>query len=58
MWQQFLTDRATEYLRFFIRAIMLTIGISFGIAATYVSVKAFWFGVDYLDHTVFANPWW
>ena len=53
-----MTDRFTEYLRFFIRAITLTIGISFGVAMTYVLVKTFWFSVDYLDHTIFSSPWW
>ena len=58
MWQPLLTDRFTEYLRFFIRAIGLTVGISFGVGLIYVAVKACWFGVDYLDHTLFAGPWW
>jgi len=53
-----MTDRFTEYLRFFIRAIGLTVGISFGVGLIYVAVKACWFGVDYLDHTLFAGPWW
>ena len=58
MWQPALTDRFTEYLQFFVRAIGFIIGITFGVAAVYVALKTAWFGVDYLDHTIFDGPWW
>lgn len=57
MWQQMLTDRFTEYLRFFIRAHVLVNAIWFGLASIYFTMKVCWFGLDYFDHTIFSAPW-
>jgi hypothetical protein len=58
MWRPQATDRLTDYLRFLVRAIGFVIGIAVAISLAYIAVKSCFFGVDYLDHTLFSQPWY
>ncbi len=57
VWTPPAPERFAEYLRFVLRAEVLIGGISVTVALLYVVLKLCWFFVQYLDRTLFANPW-
>ena len=56
-WRQKATDTLTDVLRFASRAAILVSGIVITIAAMYIVSKLCWFFVQFLDRTVFSEPW-
>ena len=56
-WKQKVTDALADALRFAIRGALLIDGISIVVASVYVIVKTCYFTVNYLDRTIFFEPW-
>lgn len=56
-WKQKLVDALADVLRFTIRGALLIGGIAISVALTYTIVKACWFSTQYLDRTIFSEPW-
>lgn len=56
-WGRNITDKLADVLRFAVRGALLIDGIAIAVASVYVVVKLCWFTIDYLDRSVFAEPW-
>ena len=56
-WNQTITDKWAEKLRFTVRGALFVNAILVSIASIYIVAKLLWFLVHFLDRTIFAHPW-
>ncbi|MCG8404182.1 MAG: hypothetical protein MI923_03180 [Phycisphaerales bacterium] len=56
-WRKKLTDAMADGLRFASLGALLVGGVGVSVAFVYVLIKTCWFSVDYLDRTLFSEPW-
>lgn len=56
-WRQKAIDMLGDILRFSIYGSMLLNGIIIALGSIYLVAKLIFFGIRYLDSTVFSKPW-
>jgi len=56
-WKLKLTDQWVDKCRFALRAALFINAMLLALASIYVTGKLIWFGLQFLNRTVFASPW-